>query len=228
MWADPSGLVIEIRGNLLQRMELFAILQTLTSDELSITSHGILRGMPRSSSEFWRVHYTPTNNNDLSSGTALIRELINSQHTVQIRDTGGSSRASTTNATNASTPGVGSGGRIYLNLNHSHYNLVQLATGGTSREYAPLNIVLAHELIHTLHYVQGVRETRTVEHGFRHSNGSIVWREIPVEEIRTIGITSLIRHEGSWINIALPSITENSIRREHGLPVRVSWYTPRP
>ncbi len=56
----------------------------------------------------------------------------------------------------------------------------------------PLYIVLGHELIHALHFADGTRNPKT-------------------EQSRTIG----------WDNFSNDSITENAIRKEHGLELRL-------
>jgi hypothetical protein len=96
-------------------------------------------------------------------------------------------------------------------------------TGIVEREKnpTPLYITLAHELIHADHYTRGVAiPTRT---DFGKPNTGIYWiqtggteknplmqrKEAPKEELATIGI---IKRAGD--------ITENDIRKEHGLWLR--------
>ena len=91
-------------------------------------------------------------------------------------------------------------------------------------------MVMGHELIHAHRAANGfiVPRSQTTYHGFRLPDGS--WRSIQnhsVEELQTIGIMTFCRVTYPFLNtyfLFVPGgLSENALRREHGLPRRLTW-----
>jgi len=219
-WIDPSGIVIELWGDSSYRLGLFQLLERLTRDHLSFTIHSSGSGV------FWNITLTEIDGYSRDAGTRLIRKLVSSHHTTQIRTTDGHSRAFTSNGIGATTPGIGASSRVYLNMNDDHLVVVQ-GPSGNAFKATPLKIVLGHELIHALHIAEGVfiPDDQVADISFHLPGYGNFTIPNPIEEIRTIGITVWMPiTDGSWHGwnslVILPSITENDLRRDHELPRR--------
>ena len=73
---------------------------------------------------------------------------------------------------------------------------------------------LGHEMIHGLRDMEGVSsKEEEVLYFVKDWRGKLIQRQAPKEEIVTTGIQKRESYK----------YTENQIRREHGLPVRVSY-----
>ena len=223
-WTDPTGRIIELAGTAEERRALLAYLQTLTDHRLSINARGRVS-----------ISSHATDNIQFAYGNALIERMIASRHVVTISITTGidvfyfSAAALQT----IRGPGSGSGGRIYFNPNNIVYTYTLDAMGYASLVRMPANIVLAHELIHADRAMRGVvfaeyltanltvpiQAPRARFSPLRIFSGptfssSVIHPNIQLEEWAAIGLG----HFGS------DDITENMIRREHGLNARASHF----
>ena len=220
-WIDPSGLRIELSGTEEERQQLLGYLQTLTDHQLSADANGIVSISRRETRSGYMLFLY---------GNTLIERTIASSHTVTINlVTDHDSAFGAICWENASTAGVGSGGVIRLRTGHDHTAITLDSAGLAVITDAPLNLVLAHELIHADRAMRGAiiplnqlgttsfetarvalsparifgNTTRTVTHTFH------------LEEMATIGISHYTSR----------CITENMIRSEHGLGRRVSHFS---
>jgi len=227
---DPSGLQLVLSNNEAEREEQLRLLQMLTDDPLTVRRTGNwLSGIfiPR----VWEVNINKTKGagSELSAGTALIRSLIDSPHRTTFdfisenhRDQRTSAVAS--NWANSSTPGVGSNSRVRLNTRISYYSLVE-GNAGSVLAYTPLHIVLGHELIHAYRHTRGLTVRGVnVYHEFTY-RGILFNQPTSVEELQTIGLRHM-QGNGSFWNPSSARFTENALRAEHGLPLRIAFDRP--
>jgi len=214
MFHDPSGLIIEIRGNARDRDDIMYELRKLTRDYLDFERMGHNR---------WRVVYgeRPYDVGGREVGTNLIRRLINNEdHTVIIRAIGGGrgSEIRLADEIAAGTPGVGSSSTIRINVVDYEWSWVE----GNRQEVIPTHIMLGHELIHALRAMGGHdRGEDIMVRLYPHSVGG---RYVMWEDAETIGL-DYSRYVGGTRIYGTPStsshFTENALRREHGLPMRI-------
>jgi len=214
MFVDPSGLRIEIVGSIDDAIEILYYLNMLTVDLLDFVSN---RQETRHT-----VTYTAMDSSYFPIGTQLIRDLINHSARIQIELTTNSSRIE-------ARPGAhvrerGSNSEIFFNPNQIAYTYVDNGFGSYVRaERACAHVILAHELIHGLRYAHGFGQGEARrEFRFIDPLGDLRSRSILVEELQTIGISNF----GDSDRVrTMHGVNENAIRREHGLPRRIS-FTP--
>jgi len=191
---------------------MLSYLQSLTDHRLRVNAEGIVY-----------IAYYATSDFQFAHGNALISRLIASKHVVTIMlSTGTGENFFAFDLTYASTPGVGTGGTIFFDPTSREYTYSVLRSFST-RERMPVNMVLAHELIHADRATRGViiplDQTENIT--IRVPRGTFnparlrspmryVTRTVLLEEWATIGLGH---------NVA-GDITENMIRREHSLPRR--------
>jgi len=214
MWADPSGLVIQLSGTTEEKRTMMEYLQQLTDHRLMMDSQGIV-GI------IYRYYF----GGGLGSGNVLVERLIASEHVANIRIAPGRNNILYLPG-DISTPGVGGGSWILFDPFSRHYTYTIDKRGVSSRTSFPAHIILAHELIHADRAMRGViiphdqmaditieryrarfsplqlySQTRTATH-----------RNVRLEEWATIGLDHFTPY----------CITENMIRLEHGLRARTS------
>jgi len=212
-WTDPSGRVIKLAGTEEEMQEILYYLQSLTDDVLGVTPGGVVY-----------ISRMATSNIQFPNGNTLLRRMIASTHVVTIHLTTGDTRnvfglATADDLAAATTPGVGTGGIISFNPSIRAYTYTALGRGGlSSLTRMPANIILVHELIHADRAMRGAmipldqvadNTIRAVgsEPGSLHY---VTTRRLMLEEWATVGLGH---------NVAF-DITENMIRREHGLRKR--------
>ena len=220
MWIDPTGRVIQLAGTDEERQQLLGYLQTLTDHRLSANSDGIVSISARETRSSYKLFLY---------GNELIDRTISSHHTVTINLVTSGYSELLFNLAGGTTAGVGSGGIINLRAGYNHSAITLDSAGLAVLTDTPLNIVLAHELIHADRAMRGEiislnqlgttsfevaraalsparifgNTTRTVTHTFQ------------LEEMAAIGISHYTSR----------CITENMIRSEHGLGRRVSHFS---
>jgi len=216
-WTDPSGRVIKLVGTEEEMQEMLYYLQSLTDDVLGVTAEGTVF-----------ISRMATSNIQFPNGNTLLRRMIASTHVVTISfhdDPDGHDGFIYDNLV-ASTSGRGAGGRIFLNHNTRAYTYTAGSDGISSLERMPRNIVLVHELIHADRAMRGVTipldqmadVTVTVERArfsparIASSTRNVVHFNVRLEDWATVGLGHNVAND----------ITENMIRREHGLRKRTS------
>ena len=223
-WIDPSGRIIELPRNYEERNTIMYHLRQLTRDTLSYERHESASGWIS-----YTLAHTAVDGDSLSHGTQLIRDLINSEHTLTIEITARSSGARRNNSINASIPGVGTGGTIYFNPNEvTHAYVAECPFSPTFIARIEPHITLGHELIHGYRYTQGIWASGRSIHGFRDPDG--IWdytRDHRIEELYTIGITN-VYWRGNYFVMRPPGLSENALRREQGMPIRLTHRFARP
>ena len=218
MWIDPSGFVIELAGTSTIQQTILSYLQKLTDHQLGINSYGHV---------YISVHAARDMSNLFTYGNALIERLIASEHVVRVHlMSSGGNYIRVDCVMNASIVGVGSGSRVGFNRLADPYITTLDSAGLAVLTRRPAHIGLAHELIHAERNMRGERiawdqvgtiTLETARAGFSParmfgSSTRTITHTFQLEEMATIGINYFTAN----------CITENMIRREHGLPIRAS------
>jgi len=227
MWIDPSGRVIALPANKDDRAIVMQYLQMLTNHELfalevdgrwHLAASLVDRSVVESSGNTW-----------LGYGNDLILRMISSKHTVTIflgHGERGFSAFGPACWISATTAGVGSGSSVRIRMDYNHMAITLDSAGMAVITYAPLHIVLAHELIHADRAMRGVLfrldelGTTSFEVARHARNPANLWgntsrtvtHTFQLEEKATIGVSHYTSN----------CITENMIRREHSLDRRIS------
>ena len=204
---DPDGKKMVLVGSYAQRMSFLQVLQKLTNDNLLMNRKtGIvsLSGKPRWSNR----------GKKLPVGTGLIRDIIANKHTLKIQRSADKNKEDATNKKAGRTKGKGSDAIVSFNKNRG----TPIGVAGKNGNAAPGNNVsfsaLSHELIHGLRDMEGVSsKDENVIYTFKNWKGDFVESEDSREEVITTGLP--IKESYKY--------TENKIRREHGLPIRVHY-----
>jgi len=213
---DPDGMAPEdiiLDKNLTkeQRADIMSNLQKLTDDTLSFNS------------ETNKVEISSTNDSgDKSSGTGLIRALVN--HDKDVTITADSNQVGSSeegvNKTNASN---GEGSDSVVTLGGLHKVLVE-KNGKVSAEMLTKDIALGHELSHSLGTMDGVSKPLNDEYRntFTNRHGETQTEKQPKEEYYATGIYN---RPASSKRSNYPS--ENSLRADRNLGKRVSYGSGR-
>ena len=202
---DPSGLYIRLAGTQNRQNETLSYLQQLTNDELGVAN---------------RIVYIRTRNDSTGreTGTELIRSLIaNEEHRVTIQR--GTATFEASNWRNASIEGVGSGGTVRFNPNQnlSRTHIAELQNH--------MYIALGHELIHAERAMRGVIVPLNYTMGYAETVGRLtLWHTARVEELVTIGIQpgNVVLNPSGRL-VPAQTVTENSLRAEHGIRARTRF-----
>ncbi|WP_411030423.1 M91 family zinc metallopeptidase [Spongiimicrobium sp. 3-5] len=145
---DPLGLAPEdiiLKGTEKERQTILANLQALTNDRLSLNSNGEVT-----------IDFENSINCDceLSEGTQVIRDLIQSNKITNIETTTGPNETQANSGyvliNDDGTPGKGSGSTVSFNPNKPEGGIDE--NGSTKR---PTEIGLAHELLHAKDHING-------------------------------------------------------------------------
>ena len=220
--------------NFAYRKEILRYLQYLTTDDL------IMEKDPKS--EYYIVKAKYNNSSSLPVGTSLIRALISSDYSCYISidpSKDALSKSWPENLSNSITPyGTGSNAYIVLATNEKVRELTTYFTQSTGKDggikgtisqqqidkvnNTDLIITLGHELIHALRIMRGKKKYSPYV-PYNGTYYSIAFEKMitaPAEELDTIGIsystaTNYYAAAGWWF-------TENSLRREHNMPLRIT------
>ena len=220
-YVDPSGARIFLSQdmNLKQIFTVLLDLQRLTDDKLVYQTQSDGRRM---------IKIAKLGKGKHTKGTQLIRNLNSSFRSVEIEydkaslDRTGkyTSRFRTyyEDGVNLKNKSNGIGVNALINYAPSQ-NVKTRTAASTPKGYAfrssPTRVSLAHELIHAYHATKGDVETKTAENPTYIINGKkvVVSGNVAHKELRTVGLG--FNHQGD--------ITENDIRIEQGLPLRVAY-----
>ena len=218
MFVDPLGLSINLVNNngLMSSDDIIKItqaIQDLTDDELAYNE------------ETGTVDIIQMHDGDKKVGTRLIRELIQTRKKVTIELTTNEKIKNTTQSKN-----------IYLD---SEYAPVSISTinenGEILQEVIPLSILIGHELIHAWRNINNT-SIRDGVYGLRASPsmyGGTRMEYSKEEEFQTVGLkyfryrttnSGLLNSNQSYFWYPGENdITENMLRMEQGLNLRVAY-----
>lgn len=206
MMFDPSGLAIYVPEN---QSIIIDYLNILTRDELYIDSNGYVK-----------IKNYGMNTDDRSAGTELIYQLINNSNICTIKV---SNKNETTYAdiNLASMSGVGTDTTINFIADYEKQDKVFVydKNANVVEQKQPVQIALAHELIHSLRGMKGSRKKAGMGTNKMPGANNEYWRQ---EEFDTVGIDH-IRDDGSYADAANWYFTENTIRREQGFYWRAKY-----
>jgi RHS repeat-associated protein len=238
-YVDPTGTKIVLPSDEDARLRVLRGLQELTDD---------LLGMRKSKSGEYQVEvvataqFPPGDKPDRPVGTLLVGSLIDSEQTITI-DLGGSSE----------TNRAGPRGRDAKITWGSKEVLVTGEGEASKLTETPAYISLGHELIHALRITEGrVAPAYALEHEFLDPRGRKVIETATLEELIVSGILTpekkgktgslnllrgnllggtvasdrLIRALEALVakdRIKGSTITENTLREEHHLPLRIAY-----
>lgn len=206
MMFDPSGLAIYVPEN---QSIIIDYLNILTRDELYIDSNGYVK-----------IKNYGMNTDDRSAGTELIYQLINNSNICTIKV---SNKNETTYAdiNLASMSGAGTDTTINFIADYEKQDKVFVydKNANVVEQKQPVQIALAHELIHSLRGMKGSRKNSGMGNSTMPGANNERWKQ---EEFDTVGIDH-IRDDGSYADAANWYFTENTIRREQGFYWRAKY-----
>ena len=167
----------------------------------------------------------PNASSEYRHSLALVRSIANdTEHTTTISTTQEPhSYATPVGGPGAGTNGVAADTDVRWSMNDSFEVVrVDLATNTISRELlSEPAMALFHELLHADHNRRGVRRTDV---GAYQTEGQTIMEE--AEELRTVGIPHVYETSSGLIiewNDGAEHVSENDIRREHGMHLRASY-----
>ena len=203
---DPNGKELVILGNKDQMLSILTVLQKLTNDNLRIdfqTGKVTLTGKNR-----W-----DNRNKKLTTGTNLIRGIINNKYLLTIREVkeDALNKEFATN-TNNNRNGIGSDAIINFNKDRG----TPITVEGENGYAIPANnisfLALGHELIHGYRDMIGISAPlKKARYTFKNWQGQNTLDEAMLEELITTGII------GNY------NYTDNKIRVEQGFPKRIKY-----
>jgi RHS repeat-associated protein len=220
-WIDPSGLIIQLAGSSNEQRFMRDILGQLTNHSLGIDRNGQIFIATRAT----QTSVRNAGGSWLGVGNQLIENLISHNLTTTLQF--GDRNTASASCWASSRDGTGSNTTVTLNRDSNIHALVN--DGGRSYfERVPIHMILGHELVHAHNNANGVSlEWDWVSHTYRNTNRmfnrfTTNTRNLQ-DELFTIGI-SFTNNAGVLVNAASRLFTENALRREHGLPLRVRHY----
>ena len=208
-YVDPNGLDLQLAGTKEEQEMLLAMLQRLTNYKLILHQNGTVT---------YSIVKTENKNSDYQAGNTLLEQLCHQSSdtkttTISITDQKSITHPADENAYN----GVGSNAEIRFNPNENPSLITQNETSKqVQQERRPAYIGLAHELIHGMHINAGVakRKSVTVTPTIQGNGQKYTYiKPIPLEDAITVGLHGFLTN----------GPTENSIRKEHNLNVRLLY-----
>jgi len=159
--------------------------------------------------------------NKLASGTELLRGVIGHEKTTTI-NFDGKSINSGADAVNENASQNGTGSDVMLTFTLGNVQTQVSRDGKNQAEKQPEYIVLGQELVHSLVMMDGYDRPNTNMklNSFTGVNGKTFTEKVSLGELEAHGIGNYTI-PGNAKRTNYP--TENSIRREHKLPVRVAY-----
>ncbi len=224
-------MAIILSGTGVEKQTIYDNLRLLTRDTVSYTV---------AENGDWLLDYKSVNGEKFNVGTNLIRKIIDNTYTCLIMvDNSGGSGAKPIIREHASRPEMGTGGIIRLNTSEQGgiTSVEYVGENGkveVEMEYIPTEIALGHELIHVFRFMGGnyVPHNKEKNEGYalyeyNHKSGLFgttrkvkeSWR---IEELETMGI-SYYHTDGTYVDAANWSTTENALRKEQGYRRRVKY-----
>ena len=212
-YKDPSGMIIRVEGEEKDQNLILWHLQQI-SDHILVNNGGIIE----------IAEYIDGNQ---PKGSELIERLINSEFETLIKvdysKTGISSNALPLDYKGAEN---GKGSNTVIVFKPYRDMDVEVGTydfrDGEHMGKQPINsfIVLGHELIHADHNSRGTkRPNKQIEYTYIDENGNTYKPKAYAEELATVGIVSA---NGTPLTTD-GDITENDLRWELGIPLRVEY-----
>ena len=211
-YVDPSGARIFLSQdmNLKQIFTVLLDLQRLTDDKLVYQTQSDGRRM---------IKIAKLGKGKHTAGTNLIRRLNTSSKNVTItydqlsKEKTNTFRHKAINVNNA-TNGTGSDAKV----NYSSTQKVDVTTSNAAgrqptKQMTPSHICIAHELIHSLHSIDGTLSKEPKENYLYFFQGMLIKVDATPEELRTVGLLYVFPGD----------ITENDIRREQQLGYRLNY-----
>ncbi|MDL2273414.1 hypothetical protein LJC34_02560 [Oscillospiraceae bacterium OttesenSCG-928-G22] len=199
-YVDPSGNYIVVIGTDDYKNQVLDYLRELTSLSFSMDDKGKV---------LINEAYTPLDSRTPQSDH-LVRTLIASDKKVEIKYKEGKANA---------VPGFFGSYYIKLDPNVTDTDVyVQYDDGSVKVERIPMFIALGHEMTHVYNWLNGKNDTSPMYYSVETSIGTITNINTGTyfaEEIYTTGIPGYEQLDRR--------ITENVLRREHGLPTRISY-----
>ena len=223
---DPYGLEMIISGSDYDKQRIFNDVKELTRDTLEYTE--LLDGN-------WKITYVQVDGTKKDVGTNLIRRIINNEYTcnlevIQSEDLDEFKMGTEPNnfytTIDNEDKNTGTGSTIHVDYARTYYTLNYNSDEDRNiKEEVPIYIAIGHELIHSLRLMTGAAKVA----GHKGSNtyyndDGIKKTEIyPREELETTEL-NFIDTKGDYIVNANEWVTtENALRREHFLNMRVSY-----
>ena len=208
-FADPSGKIIEMpKGSTKDQINsVMYNMQLLTDDKLvyKTLDDGTIR-----------IKIASTGKGSHPDGTRLVRRLNSSKKTVTINVVKDKDNGTIDKNKDDAINMKGSDAEIRFNPeSNPDIPLVNKKNGRVSYGKRPSYLGLSHEMIHADRTMRGVAYDYNLKtpHRFIDENGNPVVESMRMEEAATIGL-----------NYNEPNdITENDIRKEHGLPLRGAY-----
>ena len=211
-YVDPSGARIFLSQdmNLKQIFTVLLDLQRLTDDKLVYQTQSDGRRM---------IKIAKLGKGKHTAGTNLIRRLNTSSKNVTItydqlsKEKTNTFRHKAINVNNA-TNGTGSDAKV----NYSSTQKVDVTTSNAAgrqptKQMTSSHICIAHELIHSLHSIDGTLSKEPKENYLYFFQGMPIKVDATPEELRTVGLLYVFPGD----------ITENDIRREQQLGYRLNY-----
>ncbi|HMA95771.1 MAG TPA: RHS repeat-associated core domain-containing protein, partial [Polyangiaceae bacterium] len=148
-----------------------------------------------------RIAQKGTDKSDRAVGTDLVSTLIGSKSIVRIQLGFHSSHQA---------------GLVTWNPDREALFVKSAVPGKSDVEWSPGYVILGHELVHASRHIDGKTAYGERSQTFYDSQSRLLRETQLSEELATVGITR--SHKG---------ISENAIRREHGLPPRTAYVWPK-
>ena len=229
---DPDGQKIRLVGD--GWKTILGLLQRLTRDKLSIDKNGY-------------VSYKAMGGTKYNVGTKLIRLMVESEYTAEVKMVATESKTDCYERDKASAvDGTGANCFIEINPNQKAIKWVgdHKTMIGTKKEQIPDFIIAGHELIHGLRIMKGVAYVGKVDEERKYTFETLRdYRTTmaSIEELETVGIRKPSKQgmklsyyfEGSKCRRKVDKITfpqslnalftENALRMEHELPARINY-----
>lgn len=228
-FVDPLGLTLTIAGTGDEVNQIFGYLKQLTDDELVLTQDRIEIGDGvYKLLDSYTVTVGTQVDGSLPVGTNMIRRIIDNKYTCVVEMTDDETRTTYFSEKDAAIPGIGTGSRIYFNPDQLFLNALTESFDQNNNRVVgyqdiPLEIVLGHELIHSLRAMGGNRINYGIgKYSYIDKRGITIDEEFRMEELATTGI-SYKRPDGTWADAANWTTTENALRKEHGYGRRIMY-----
>ena len=228
---DPSGLAIIVNGGKDFRNSVLSNMQKITDDKLSINY------------DTGQIFYEEADEISRKSGTMLVRNLIDTGWVCKI-DYTGDERSSTWGEILVDKDNGTGYVDIEYNPNYEpEVDVRDKESGNTIKENMPSYVVLAHELIHAQRRFEGIENNWRKNQGqyfYDDIDGNVCYSHEKPEELETVGIdyynimpkngredyanlNASISYTMRYVRVSKYRYSENAIRRENGLNIRVSY-----
>ena len=208
LFIDPDGRDIELPSGTSRKdtYRILGSLQKLTDDKLvySTKKNGSIS-----------IKIASLGKGNKTAGTNLIRKLNSDDNTVTIGIQSNSNNTTPENQDNAKN-GKGTNSSIMIDPDNDVRLRVDDGKGGTKYETASDEIILGHELVHSLDHVEGTLDRTKANHTYEQLDGTTRLERHGKSEYKASGFKGFTRKDG---------ISENALRKEQGLKQRASYET---